>query len=214
MILADSRPVTMPFSTGKELLAYLESNQLNDSLGMLSRKAESDLLSKLRQGRLTMVGRPRRNNFITSVPLKNGNYAELARIQDAPPGDMEKILAQAFADLCFVDHGSPMAPIAVPINFPVGEFPSWNCLRLESDDVFRIWPLAHKGSEPNRPRGRKPAQRERVKTEMRRLDPSELASMKEEAMAVQFQAARDTCRRARNEVLVENNSRQIPTIDN
>ena len=54
-----------------------------------------------------------------------------------------------------------------------------------------------------RRRGPRPEQLIRVRQEMRSIPVEELRSMKEEAMKEQFRASRDTCRKARDEILSE-----------
>lgn len=54
--------------------------------------------------------------------------------------------------------------------------------------------------QASRKRGPEPKQLMRVKTEMLRLDRSVLNGMKEEQMVAEFNASRDTCRRARKEL--------------
>lgn len=84
-------------------------------------------------------------------------------------------------------------------------------------DLLKLWPAVSDRPAPMttsgksagapepaaRKRGPKSAVGERVKAEMRTLPPSELKGLKEAAMAVMFGASRDTCRKARDEVLSE-----------
>jgi hypothetical protein len=109
--------------------------------------------------------------------------------------------------------------------------------RFASAAVRELWPAAetqrsaHYAAPPRseepalipagtalpRQRGPRPTTRERVKNLMRRHSRAELEMMKEEAMSATFGASRDTCRKARAEVLSEFSVaelRQTPTIDN
>ena len=74
-------------------------------------------------------------------------------------------------------------------------------------------PPAHSPNAPKK-RGPKPEKLELVKNLMRKMDRGELESLTEEAMAATFDASRDTCRRARNQVLSEFVGDKTPTIDN
>lgn len=56
---------------------------------------------------------------------------------------------------------------------------------------------------PTRSRGPRPTVSTAIMAKMRALDPTELATMKEEVMAATFGAGRTTCREARNKVLAE-----------
>lgn len=63
---------------------------------------------------------------------------------------------------------------------------------------------SHSRAEVSRSnRGPQPTKREAIKCAMRRMSRMELGGMKEEAMAATFGASRDTCRKAREEVLSE-----------
>jgi hypothetical protein len=68
-------------------------------------------------------------------------------------------------------------------------------------DILKLWPAANAGRRGRKKRGPKPLQLSRVTSEMQKKTPTELEEMKEEEMAQTFGASRDTCRKARNEVL-------------
>ena len=71
----------------------------------------------------------------------------------------------------------------------------------------RVAPVAtaNPGDANGRKRGPKATILGRVKAEMREFDATALCEMTEEAMKAQFDASRDTCRRARQEVSAEQN---------
>lgn len=89
---------------------------------------------------------------------------------------------------------------------------------LDADEIDEIWPEIDQSSAnidkstkspraplsvPHRRRGPAAETRKRVVAEMKLIPASELELMKEEAMASTFRASRDTCRKAREEVLSE-----------
>jgi hypothetical protein len=81
-------------------------------------------------------------------------------------------------------------------------------IRLSQPDILKLWP--ERSTHPaailsfSAKRGPKTGVLERVKAAMvRHNDIDDLRSMTEEVMATTFGASRDTCRRARNEVLSE-----------
>ncbi|MGZ7868255.1 hypothetical protein ACXR8U_21685 [Methylobacterium radiotolerans] len=76
-------------------------------------------------------------------------------------------------------------------------------LTAPSNENERARPAKVVSSKPDRPRGPPPSKRESIKAAMRNMSRADLRSMKEEAMAVDFGASRDTCRKAREEVLSE-----------
>ncbi|RWN95177.1 MAG: hypothetical protein EOS05_10285 [Mesorhizobium sp.] len=74
-----------------------------------------------------------------------------------------------------------------------------NRLTTDAPPAARTGRTATRSQMP-RARGRKPLVLERVKSAMLTVDPGDLATMKEEAMAATFHASRDICRRARREL--------------
>ncbi|MGB3445210.1 MAG: hypothetical protein WBA48_00750 [Xanthobacteraceae bacterium] len=81
-------------------------------------------------------------------------------------------------------------------------------IRLSRTDILKLWPEQKERTADVLPfsnrRGPKTGVLERVKAAMvSRSDMDDLRSMTEEVMATTFDASRDTCRRARNEVLSE-----------
>lgn len=79
-------------------------------------------------------------------------------------------------------------------------------IRLSRSDILKVWPELKARTADVRTfsaqRGPKTGVLQRVKTAMAGLDNiDDLRNMTEEAMAATFEASRDTCRRARNEVL-------------
>jgi hypothetical protein len=78
----------------------------------------------------------------------------------------------------------------------------------ELDQLNEISPVVMPKGNPGRTgqgraRGPAPEKRDEIKARMRELGPNQLRSMKEEEMASTFSASRDTCRRARAEVMSE-----------
>ena len=77
-------------------------------------------------------------------------------------------------------------------------------LRIDRARVLELWPANKTAGDPSkRKRGPKPVVLPRVKQLMIAYNNAHgnLAAMTEESMVSQFQASRDTCRNARNEVL-------------
>lgn len=72
-----------------------------------------------------------------------------------------------------------------------------------SNENERLKPTKVINLSPDRPRGPAPSKRESIKAAMRSMSRADLTAMKEEAMAADFGASRDTCRKARMEVLSE-----------
>ena len=78
-------------------------------------------------------------------------------------------------------------------------------------------PRKRAAAGPGRPRGVRPQKREQTKNAMRndiqqgRLTVAQLDDMLEKNLATKYGVSRDTARKARNAVLSELNSRQIPT---
>jgi hypothetical protein len=81
-------------------------------------------------------------------------------------------------------------------------------------------PRKSSAAGPGRPRGPRPQKFEQTKEAMRnelqqgRLTVAQLDDMLEKNLATNYNVSRDTARKARNAVLLELNSRQIPTNDN
>lgn len=81
-------------------------------------------------------------------------------------------------------------------------------IRLSKPDILRLWPEADTRTATvlsfSKKRGPKTGVFERVKAEMlSRNDIDDLRGMKEAVMETTFKASRETCRRARNEILSE-----------
>lgn len=76
-------------------------------------------------------------------------------------------------------------------------------LRVSRADILKRWPAEQAAAPDTRRRGPVTAKREAVKSAMAEYNSAhgDLGTMKEEAMAARFGASRDTCRKAREELL-------------
>jgi hypothetical protein len=93
---------------------------------------------------------------------------------------------------------------AVPKDFPAREFPRWRDHSVVADDVRRLWPI-ETPIAAGKKRGPKTRQLDRVIALMRTWPRERLDAAKEEELALQFSASRDTCRKARVAVKSEIN---------
>jgi hypothetical protein len=132
---------------------------------------------------------------VVSVEIHAGSLEAWAAGQPKPPAP-------------FIERPVPDELRASPLVWrelhrPASEYldaanhPPTETIKKESQDVEAASP------QTLRPRGAPPIKKQTILSEMRKMDPAELAGMKEEAMSALFGAARSTCRDYRREVLAE-----------
>lgn len=196
VLLAFQKPVALPDGEDTNDVTESLSTAIADPATAILKGAQDELLRNLLAGNIVMYGREVRQP--EEILLKNGTRSHIERAP-GPSIPLEAIPAASFAGVRFIDREGVEA---APKEFPAKEFPRWCDLSLSEDDVRRLWPIKRPPAVGKK-RGPKMPQLERVKAEMHLLPRDELVALKEAALEAKFGASRDTCRRARNEVLSE-----------
>lgn len=195
---------------------------LAEVLGVVGPSKEAEILTCLRRGDLSAWAEKHTLHWIhRKDPIFRREGDNGYRMVTRAPTRMVPIQPDWW-DICEVDFADSTAHVRWN-SAEMGQIGSSQPFKalvegviLRADDIERLWPPSSRpvlatASSGSRKRGPEPVKLLQTMESMRRFGLSKVRRMKEEAMASQFKASRDTCRKALQRI--EEELRQSPTSD-
>ncbi|UGY23576.1 hypothetical protein HU675_0037410 [Bradyrhizobium septentrionale] len=194
---------------------------LSEARGAIGDAGEQELLTCLRRGELCARAEKFTMHWIhRKDPMYRSNGDSGYRMIAQAPTRMVPIAADWW-DTCEADFANNTAH-ARWSNTELGQIGDSQPFKalvegviVQTADVERLWPHPppppSQNSRGGRRRGPEPVKLQQIMEDMRRFGVAKVRRMKEEAMAAQFGASRDTCRKAIKRL--EQELQQSPTSD-